>query len=179
MTAQAPAPAPRSSAVPGASAVPARIAFASDLIRLEIAVWDRVDARLRAEHQISLPFFESLAAVADAPAPGVRVGDVAATLGITVGGTSKLVDRVTRAGLLLRRTDPDDRRVSRLTLTPAGRRMLQRASVTYDAEMATLLDPALDGDEQAVLHDLVSRVLRATRPAASTSAPTPRTGDPR
>jgi DNA-binding MarR family transcriptional regulator len=169
--------------------VPARIALASDLVRLEIVVWDRVDERLRAEHRISLPFFEAMAAVDDGPSPGVRVGDVATALGITVGGASKLVDRVTRAGFLLRRPDPDDRRASRLTLTPAGRRTLQRASTTYDAEMATLLDPALDDDEQDLLHDLLTRVLRASRrdagaagrpatPAvATTTAPTSPTGE--
>lgn len=48
-------------------------------------------------------------------------------LRVTVGGTSKLVDRIGRAGLIARESDPDDRRASRLVLTTAGKRKLTAA----------------------------------------------------
>jgi len=42
--------------------------------------------------------------------PACRVFDIKEELSITVGGTSKLVDRIEAAGLCRRRANPDDRR---------------------------------------------------------------------
>jgi hypothetical protein len=39
---------------------PSRIQWLSDLIRLEIALWDRINTRLKKEHDLPLAFFESL-----------------------------------------------------------------------------------------------------------------------
>src|SRR3954447_9955347 len=100
------------------------VAWVTDLIRLEIALWDRVDARLRDSHELPLAFFESLLFISRAPGGSMRVGDLARALRVTVGGTSKLVDRIERAGLIARETDPDDRRASRVALTTAGKRKL-------------------------------------------------------
>ena len=66
------------------------VALATDLIRLEIALWDRVDARLRESHELPLAFFESLLFISRAPRGSMRVGDLAGALRVTVGGTSKL-----------------------------------------------------------------------------------------
>lgn len=136
-----------------------RIQWLSDLVRVEIALWDRISARLRQEHGLSLAFFETLHFIGGAPEGSLRVGDLAHAVGITVGATSKLVDRVEAAGLIRREPDADDRRASRVVLTDAGRQALAAASVTYTAELAALLDPALSGDEQQQMHSFVKRVL--------------------
>lgn len=141
-----------------------RVRWGSDLIRLEIALWERVEARLRQEHDLSLASFESLHFVDRAPGTGgMRVGDLALALRVTVGGTSKLVDRVVKAGLLARLPDPDDRRASRIALTPAGERTLTAATATYDAAVADLVDDVLSPDEQRRMHDYIKRLLAATR----------------
>lgn len=141
-----------------------RVRWGSDLIRLEIALWERVEARLRQEHDLSLASFESLHFVDRAPGTGgMRVGDLALALRVTVGGTSKLVDRVVKAGLLARLPDPDDRRASRIALTPAGERTLTAATTTYDAAVADLVDDVLSPDEQQRMHDYIKRLLAATR----------------
>src|SRR5213592_3624171 len=114
------------------------VAWATDLIRLEIALWDRVDTRLRESHELPLAFFESLFVVSRARGGSTRVGDLARALRVTVGGTSKLVDRIERAGLLAREPDPDDRRASRVALTAAGKRKLTAAVKTYEAEAGRL-----------------------------------------
>src|SRR5437763_8049734 len=115
------------------------VSWATDLIRLEIALWNRVDSRLREAHQLPLAFFEPLHFISRARQGSMRVGDLARGLLLTVGGTSKLVDRIESAGLIAREPDPDDRRASRVALTTTGKRKLTAALKTYEAEMASIL----------------------------------------
>ncbi|GAB2964045.1 hypothetical protein GCM10023080_026340 [Streptomyces pseudoechinosporeus] len=55
--------------------------------------------------------------------------------GITVGGTSKVVDRMEAAGYCWRRATPHDGRCSLVELTPAGRRLVDRATKVFEAEL--------------------------------------------
>jgi MarR family transcriptional regulator, organic hydroperoxide resistance regulator len=141
---------------------PNRIEWLSDLVRLEITLWNRIDARLREEHDLPLAFFWPLHVVGRSRAESLRVGELAEALGLTVGGTSKIVDRIDGAGLLRREPDPADRRASRIALTDAGRRRLGAASETYEAAMTAVLDAALSESEQRRMHELVRRLLDAT-----------------
>ena len=150
---------PRSQPPPARAGVVDGVAWTSDLIRLEIALWDRVDARLRRSHELPLAFFETLLFISRAPGAGIRVGDLARELRITVGGTSKLIDRIQRAGLIAREPDPDDRRASRVVLTPAGKRRLTVAVKSYEAEVAGVLDAVLGPEEQRQMSDYVARLL--------------------
>jgi DNA-binding MarR family transcriptional regulator len=134
------------------------VAWATDLVRLEIALWDRVDARLRESHELPLAFCESLLFISRARGGSMRVGDLARALRVTVGGTSKLVDRIERGGLIAREPDPDDRRASRVALTVAGKRKLTAAARTYEAEVASILG-VLSPEEQRQMSDSVSRLL--------------------
>jgi DNA-binding MarR family transcriptional regulator len=144
------------------------VAWATELVRLEIALWDRVDARLRESHELSLAFFESLLFISRARGGSMRVGDLARALRVTVGGTSKLVDRVERAGLIAREPDPDDRRASRVALTTAGKRKLTAAAKTYEAEVASILHGVLRPEEQRQMSDYVSRLLTSIDQAERT-----------
>ena len=48
------------------------------------------------------------------------ISDIAEQMGISNAAASQLVERMVRMGLLKRAEDPIDRRIKRLTLTPAG-----------------------------------------------------------
>src|SRR3954471_238377 len=144
------------------------VAWATDLIRLEIALWDRVDARLRESHELPLAFFETLLFISRSRRGSMRVGDLARALRVTVGGTSKLVDRVERAGLIAREPDPDDRRASRVALTAAGKRKLTAALKTYEAEVGSILGRVLSPEEQRQMSDYVSRLLTSIDQAEGT-----------
>ena len=58
---------------------------------------------------------------------GALMGEAGAALDLGPPGISGLVDRMTAAGLIRRRADPDDGRAWRLWLTPAGRAALARS----------------------------------------------------
>src|SRR6201987_2809496 len=57
---------------------------------------------------------------------GVLMGEAGAALDLGMPGISGLAERMTEAGLIEKRADPDDGRASRLWLTAAGRRALAR-----------------------------------------------------
>ncbi|MBL7259056.1 MarR family winged helix-turn-helix transcriptional regulator [Paractinoplanes lichenicola] len=143
-----------------------RIGWLNDLVRVEIMLWEHVDARLKQAHGVSLAAFETLWTLDRSGQETLRIGDLARELRITVGGASKLAERVRTAGLIERRPDPDDRRASLIALTTGGRAVLREASRTYDRAVAERLDGVLSDDEQRQVHALVSRLLN-TRTAST------------
>ena len=140
-----------------------RIKWLSDLIRLEIVLWDRIDGRLKAEHDLPLSFFETLYFISRARQQSMRVGELAEALGITVGGASKVVDRIEEAGLIARIAD-SDRRASRIVLTAVGKDVFERASKTYETELGALLDATFSPQSQQEIHRLVLQLLTAANP---------------
>jgi DNA-binding MarR family transcriptional regulator len=66
------------------------------------------------------------------------VGDVAEHLVLRHHSTVELIDRARRAGFVRRAPDPDDGRVVRLTVTPAGARILARLAASHVEELARL-----------------------------------------
>ena len=59
-------------------------------------------------------------------AEGATVGEIAARIGAHASPASRLVSRLRRRGVVDATTDAADRRVTRLTLTAAGRDLRQR-----------------------------------------------------
>lgn len=118
----------------------------SDLVRLETELWDLVDGRLRREHDLALSWFEPMQVI-DRTA-GCRVVDIADELSITIGGTSKLVDRIEAAGWCERSPNPDDGRSSVVGLTGSGRRLLTAARHTFDDEIGLRLGAGLSSAER-------------------------------
>ena len=128
----------------------------SDLVRLETELWDRVDRRLRRDHDLPLSWFEPMQVmdrVADC-----RVVDIAEVLSITVGGVSKLVDRIQRAGWCERAPNPNDARSSVVTLTRAGRRVLNAAQESFVDELVARLGGAVSPERLVCLASTIRDV---------------------
>jgi DNA-binding MarR family transcriptional regulator len=85
---------------------------------------------------------------------GVLMGEAGAALDLGPPGISGLVDRMTAANLIRRRADPDDGRVWRLWLTPAGRAALAQSK----AGLAEINARLTDGFTEAEI-DVVARWL--------------------
>lgn len=54
---------------------------------------------------------------------GLRVGDVATRIGLSLPSTSRLVGRLQRRGHVVTERDPQDRRATLVRMTPSGRRV--------------------------------------------------------
>jgi DNA-binding MarR family transcriptional regulator len=104
-----------------------------NLIGFETELWNAIDASLRAKHELPLTWFDVLHLLARRG--GCRVQDMADEFAITVGGASKVVDRIEAAGYCARRTNPGDRRSSIVEMTPAGRQVLERAMKVFEDEL--------------------------------------------
>lgn len=113
----------------------------SELVRLETEVWNAVDARLRANFDLPLSRYEPMRVVERLGT--CRVNDIAPELVITIGGTSKLIDRIEASGHCRRRPNPDDGRSSIIQLTPSGKRLLAKAKLALDDELRTHLGGVL------------------------------------
>lgn len=137
----------------------------SELIRFETELWNAVDARMHAEHGLPLHRFEPMHIIERTPE--CRVYDIAEALSITTGGVSKIVDSIESAGHARRRPNPDDRRSSIIELTPAGKRLLAKATRTFEAELEVRLGSALS-DRALAQFTLALKALRAS--ASGTSA---------
>jgi MarR family transcriptional regulator, organic hydroperoxide resistance regulator len=111
------------------------------LIRFETELWNGVDVRLRAEFGLPLSRLEPMQVIARRPS--CRVYDIAEELSITIGGTSKLVDRIEGAGYCVRRANPDDRRSSIIELTVSGRRVLAKAAKVLEDELQIRIGSAV------------------------------------
>jgi len=95
-----------------------------------------------------------------------HLGDVAAFLGVSNAAASKTVDKLVRRKLLRRKEEEADRRAIELSLTDAGRRLLEAYEATRQRRLAAVfahLAPAELAQTAEVL-DRVSRELVA--PAA-------------
>ncbi|MBX3098588.1 MAG: winged helix-turn-helix transcriptional regulator [Salinibacterium sp.] len=142
-------------------------ALFADLVGLQIELWNALDARLRAELGLPLSDCEGLRVIAMRETS--RVNDLAETLVITVGGASKLADRLERAGLVARHANPGDRRSSVLRLTEAGISARERAAKLVDGELASRVDARLEQDERRVLAETLHKLRLRTADADPTT----------
>jgi MarR family transcriptional regulator, 2-MHQ and catechol-resistance regulon repressor len=85
------------------------------------------------------------------------VNEIGRKLLLTSGSITTCVDRLARRGLVARRDDPDDRRVRRVELTPAGRALIEPAFARHAADLDTVVQ-ALTGEERGTLVALLRKL---------------------
>jgi DNA-binding MarR family transcriptional regulator len=139
-----------------------------DLVLTEIRLYNALGERLRAEHGLATSQFAALRIIGGRD--DYRVGDLAREAAITVGASSKVVDRLEAAGWVSRRPNPANRRSSLLALTAAGRRLLDAATPTVESELRTWLAGSLSAQS---LDELAAAVARLRQVMEDARAGTP------
>lgn len=124
----------------------------TELVRVEIELWNGLDVHLAATAGVSLPQYQALAAVSKNGAAS-RVQDISAAMSITVGAASKVVDRLERDGLAVRSAHPTDRRSSLVSVTERGARALEEADDASEAHLRAVLSGSLSEARVASLYD--------------------------
>lgn len=128
------------------------------LTRTHSAIVGRLQEALAAFDFPPLPWYEVLAAVAEAPEQRMKMGELAEALVITRGGLTKLVDRLIKAGLMERTFCKTDRRVSYATLLPAGHDLLSEMRPVVIAELKTAFAANLSDLEADKLRGMLEQV---------------------
>ena len=128
-------------------------------IRAHAVVVRRLSAELEAEHGLSLPAYEVLAHLSDAPQMRLRMSDLATCATLSPSGLTRLVDRLQREGLVEREKCDADARVVYAKLTAAGRARIENAWPTHLRGVREHVVDRLSTDEQATLGETMRRLL--------------------
>ncbi|GAB2751682.1 MarR family winged helix-turn-helix transcriptional regulator [Kitasatospora kifunensis] len=128
------------------------------IYRLARIMGDRIE-KIYQEYGISRGEFDVLATLRRAPAPHtLSPRQLTATLMLTTGGMTGRLDKLERGGLVVRSPDPADRRGLRITLTNAGRAVVDQAATAGLTEQQRALTP-LNGEQTQQLNELLRLLL--------------------
>jgi DNA-binding MarR family transcriptional regulator len=89
--------------------------------------------------------------------PGLRLTDLSERLLIRPPSVTGVVDRLQRAGLVVRDESPLDMRAKQVALTAKGRALVERVLAVHGRQIETVLG-GLDPAEQSELQRLLSRL---------------------
>jgi DNA-binding MarR family transcriptional regulator len=117
-----------------------------------------LNCSLEGKTGISGIFFELLLRIGRSPGGRLTMGDLAQQLGLTSGGTTRLVDRMVGAGLVERQSCPEDRRVQWVVLSEAGERKLDDALPIAVRDLQREIFDRLEPDEVAVLERALDKL---------------------
>lgn len=117
--------------------------------RLELAIRARMDEALR-PHGLSTLQFTALTALR--ARDGLSSAQLARRSFVTPQTMNEMVHWLERHGHIARRRDPDNRRVLLITLTDAGRTLLERCDPLVEAIEVAMLD-AVPAAQHALLRE--------------------------
>jgi DNA-binding MarR family transcriptional regulator len=89
--------------------------------------------------------------------PGLRLTDLSDRLLIRPPSVSGAVDRLERAGFVVRDSSTTDLRAKVVALTANGRQLIERVLAVHDKQIATVLG-GLSAQEQVEFHRLLGRL---------------------
>src|SRR5215207_11465875 len=126
---------------------PSPIGIVGRISRLARELEQRLEPVYR-EHGLEPGWYDVLATLRRSGPPyRLRPSEFSGALMLTSSGTTKRLDRLEQAGLITREPDPQDRRGTLITLTEAGRELIDGVTEAHLANERRLL-AALTGDEQ-------------------------------
>lgn len=105
--------------------------------------------------------------LSEAGPQGITQSGLAANMSSDPNTVASLVDRMQRAELILRETDPDDRRARRLRLAPSGRKKFRAArslATVLQGEVLAPLSPAETEHFLVALEKIAAACRRAAEP---------------
>jgi DNA-binding MarR family transcriptional regulator len=117
----------------------------------------RVQERLFEAHGLTIQQYNVLRIVRGGPTKGHPIYEIERRMIYRFANVTRLVDRLELQGLLKRVADAKDRRVSRVVITPKGRRLMERLDQPVH-QMATHLTSCCDEGECLALANSLERL---------------------
>jgi DNA-binding MarR family transcriptional regulator len=116
-------------------------------LRVHASLVRDLDRELEEAHGLPLTHYEVLLYLANAPERRMRMSDLASSVLLSQSGVTRLIDRLERAGYVVRKPCPEDRRVLWAQLTEAGKARLDEARPTHLAGIRARFLAHFDDDE--------------------------------
>jgi len=136
----------------------------ADVASIGVSLWVRLleahnlmlaDLRRRLSEECTMPRFDLLANLERED--GQTLAALSRRMLVTAGNLTGLVDRAERDGVVERRPDPSDRRLSRVWLTDKGRGLVQSILPAHAEHVSELLGD-LDASERRDLRRLLGKL---------------------
>jgi DNA-binding MarR family transcriptional regulator len=124
----------------------------------------RLDEELRSEHGLTLPEYDALLQLAQAPDRRLRMSQLAEAVVLSRSGVTRLIDRLVADGFVERSNCLTDARGAEAVLTQAGLDRLRRAATTHLRGIERYFLSAIPEAELAGLERSLQRVAERAGP---------------
>lgn len=126
------------------------------MLSCTMRIENEIRSRLRATFDITLPRFDLMAQLERHP-DGLRMGELSKRMMVTGGNITGITDQLEQEKLVVRVTDPQDRRASSVQLTEAGRAAFNAMAKVHEAWIEELLQD-IPVEDKAQLIVLLQRM---------------------
>lgn len=128
------------------------------LVRVQQALLDAVEGELKAAGFPPLGWYDALLALSRAGGGKLRPLALEKAMLLPQYATSRLIDRLEKAGLIAREDCPDDGRGQMIAITPAGRALRSKMWDVYGAAIARHVGAKLSNEEARRLSELLGKL---------------------
>jgi DNA-binding MarR family transcriptional regulator len=139
------------------------------LLDCSTLVENEVRRRLRAQFHTTLPRFDVLAQLDRARrerVPGLTMSELSRRLMVTNGNLTSLIERLAQEKLIRRASSASDKRMSIISLTPAGKRTLDAMTPAHRKWIVGMFD-GLSSEEGEQLYALLDKLRTSIRDSLS------------
>jgi DNA-binding MarR family transcriptional regulator len=140
-------------------AAPEEVSTWINLQQANRVIESALEARLQSSADLSLAEFELLMRLEVATDHPLQMSQIAAQLINSPSGTTRIADRLERAGLIERETPRENRRVVHIKLTGPGREVLGRADRAFREVLQDVFGSHLSEGEVATLRATLRKLL--------------------
>lgn len=113
---------------------------------------------LESQCELPLPWFEVLLQLRKNSDGRMKMHRIADAIVHSTGGTTRLIDRLEEAGLVVRQNCPSDRRAIFVAITEEGNRRLDEALGVHLTYLDGLMGSRLSGAERSTLTSLLHKL---------------------
>lgn len=128
-------------------------------LRAHATLTQVLEAELLEAQDLPLSWYDVLVSLSDAPEGRLRMQELAARVMFSRSGLTRLVDRMTDAGLVAREPCPGDRRGTYAVITGAGRQRLRAASGVHLRGVYEHFARHLDDRDVTALRDALGHLI--------------------
>ncbi|HZH57418.1 MarR family transcriptional regulator [Yanghanlia caeni] len=141
------------------------------LLTCSTLVENRLRSLMRTRFDTTLPRFDLMAQLANAPA-GMKMSDLSRCMMVTNGNITGITDQLERDGLVERLKVDTDRRSCLIRLTAKGRQSFRRMSAAYQGWLGELFKD-IPEHRRELLYELLGELKLAGQAAARLEADSP------